>query len=461
MPDTDLLRRSLPIALILLLVAVWLGGGVTIDPSGADEVLQLLALPVLAMAAALLILDGLPSALSRVAVAVAAMVALVPALQLLPVPQGFWNSGEARLALQADLASVGVTLAPHWTLSPHGSERALWALLPALAAFLAAITLEGRARRLLLKTILVLVLVNVLFAFFQAGLPQDSALRLYRDFNAGFGGLLVNTNHMATALIIGMVIAVGLATQDWRRREETPGKPLHWARYAAAAAACLLLVPLSTSRAGMSLALPALALALLFSGAVPMHTLTTNRRVALGVVGAAVLAVIGIRAAMGWMAVDQAEEVRHALATATGEMARAHAPLGSGMGSFIEVFAQGAPDALQLVSYVNHAHNEYVQWMLAGGWLALLALLAVTGVLLVAGWRIVRLRGHGSDTRMAAVAFVAILAVLAHSVADYPLRTLTLMTTTAALAGLMFAALADARRRRPAPTTPSLPTATA
>ena len=37
--------------------------------------------------------------------------------------------------------------------------------------------------------------------------------------------------------------------------------------------------------------------------------------------------------------------------------------------------------------------------------------------------------------------------MLAHSWADYPLRTITLMTTTAALAGLMLATLQDAQSR--------------
>ena len=449
LPDLDALHRALPIALIALLVATWLGGGVTEDPTGIDELLQLLALPVLALATFVLASEGVASRLTRLAIGVALLIALVPLLQLLPIGQGLWASGPAREALQQDLAAVGVDLTPRWTLSPQGTERALWALLPALAAFLAAITLDGRGRRWLLKAILVLVLANVLFAFFQAGLPQDSALRLYQDFNAGFGGLLVNTNHMATALIIGMVIAVGLAAHEWRHRDDAPQRAHRWALYAAIATACLLLVPLSTSRAGMALALPALALALVLTGAVPLHRLGRSRRTTALLLVAAVIAVIGVRAAMGWMAVDQAEELRHAMATATRAMAIDNAPLGSGIGSFVDVFAQAAPEALQLGSYVNHAHNEYVQWVLTGGWLAVLALVLTTALLLVAGWRIIRLRGHGLDTRMAASAFVAIVTVLAHSWVDFPLRTLTLMTTTAALAGLMLAALADARRRVP------------
>jgi hypothetical protein len=49
---------------------------------------------------------------------------------------------------------------------------------------------------------------------------------------------------------------------------------------------------------------------------------------------------------------------------------------------------------------------------------------------------------------LAAGCLAAVLAVLAHSWADYPLRTLALMSTTGALAGLMLASLADVRPRR-------------
>ncbi len=68
MPDTDQLRRVLMPALGVLLMAAWLGGGVTEDPSAADEFLQLLALPVLALATAVLLLDGVEPRLQRAAI---------------------------------------------------------------------------------------------------------------------------------------------------------------------------------------------------------------------------------------------------------------------------------------------------------------------------------------------------------------------------------------------------------
>lgn len=436
-------RRLLLPATLVLLTACWLGGGVTTDDTAIDEWLQLLAIPVLLLAVAVLLHDGVPRPVGWGIVA-AVLVLLLPILQLLPFDDG--GASPARQLLRADLASAGIEATPHWSLAPFATEQGLWALLPALAAFLAAAALTGPQRRRLVQAVILLLIANVLFAFFQAGLPRDSALRLYRDFDAGFGGLLANTNHQATACIIGMVLAVGLAAEARLRARRGQTHPHRRWWYLGLAGFFLLMVPLSTSRAGMAIALPALALALLLTGALRLREIGRSRRSAMLAAGVAVLAVVGVRAAMGWMAVDQAEELRHVMAMATLRAGQAQAPLGAGIGAFVSVFAQTAPPQLQLASYVNHAHNEYAQWWLATGWAGMAVLGLVLGLLAVCGWRLVR--SEGRSTVLAAGCFAAICAVLAHSWADYPLRTLALMSTTGALAGLMLASLADARPRR-------------
>lgn len=439
MPES--LRRLLLPATLVLLTACWLGGGVTADDTAIDEWLQLLALPVLLLAVAVLLEDGVSRPVG-LGIAAAMLIMLLPILQLLPLDTG--ASGERQL-LRADLASAGVQAVPHWSLTPFATEHGLWALLPALAAFLAAAALTASQRRRLIQGVVVLLMVNVLFAFFQAGLPRDSALRLYQDFDAGFGGLLANTNHQATACIIGMVLAVGLAAEARLRALRGQAHPHRRWWYLGLASFFLLMVPLSTSRAGMAIALPALALALLLTGALRLRELGRSRRSTIFAVAIAVLAVVGVRAAMGWMAVDQAEELRHLMAAATFKAGQAQAPWGAGIGAFVPVFAQSAPPQLQLASYVNHAHNEYAQWWLATGWAGMGVLAMVLGLLAACGWWLVRSEGRGAV--LAAGCFAAICAVLAHSWADYPLRTLALMATTGALAGLMLASLADARPR--------------
>lgn len=448
MPSTEDLRRLLLPVLVVLLVAAWLGGGVTADDTSINEWMQLLALPVLALAMLVLVADVPDQRYRRWGIAAALLIVAVPLLQLLPLPAAWWGTPPARAALSGDLLQAGVAGLQHrWSLAPAETENAIWTLMPALAAFFAAMALQPDHRRRLAQVVVLLVLINVLFAFFQVGLPRDSALRLYQDFDAGFGGLLANTNHQATALIIGIALAVGLAVEAYGRaaRGETRAHQPWW--YAGLALFFLLMVPLSTSRAGMAIALPALAAALLLTGAVPLARIGRSKRVTAGAIVLSVFAVVGARTAMGWMAVDEAEELRHTLSSAALAIGNAQAPLGSGVGSFIPVFEQGAPSSLWLATYVNHAHNEYAQWWLTTGWLGMLALACVLALLLAAGWQIVRLNGRGSHAILAASCFVAVCAVLAHSWVDYPLRTTTLMTTTAALAGLMLASLDDARKR--------------
>lgn len=449
----DTARRLLLPVLLVLLVACWLGGGVTADDTSIDEWLQLLALPVLLLAVLVLVAQDSPLPV-RWGMAAVLLIAAVPALQLLPLPTSIWALPSARGALVADLAVAGVTVAPHWSLAPYATERSLWALLPALAAFLAACALPTWQRRRLLQGVVVLIACNVVFAFFQAGLPPDSPLRLYQDFSNGFGGLLVNTNHQATACIIGMALSVGLATEARLRARHGQAHPHRYGWYLALAGCFLLMVPLSTSRAGMAIALPALGLVLLMAGLVSPARILRSRRALALTLASVLLAVIGVRAGLGWMAVDEAQEQRHAMVVVAVEAGKAQAPLGSGVGSFVEVFEQAAPLQLRLANYVNHAHNEYVQWWLSTGWLGMLVLGGVLALLGMTGWRILRSRGHGAA--LAGAGFAALCAVLAHSWADYPLRTLTLMATTAAVAGVMLASVADARfagdsatRRRP------------
>lgn len=444
MPETA--GRMLLPALSLLLAACWVGGGVTADATSIDEWLQLLALPVMLLAAMAMAGERMPRPL-RWGAGLCVLVALVPALQLLPLPAQTWGMPAARHALGTDLAQAGVTIAPHWSLAPSATEQALWSLLPALAAFLSSAALPQQQRRRLLQVVVLLVGCNLLFAFFQAGLPPDSQLRLYSEFNGGFGGLFANTNHQATACIIGMTVAVGLASDARlraRRGEVHPHRPW-W--YLGLAGVFLLMVPLSTSRAGMAIALPVLALALVLTGVLRLRRIGRSKRATATALVLALVAVVGVRAAMGWMEVDQAEELRHAMASVAVSAGTTEAPLGAGVGSFVPVFAQAAPASLRMASYVNHAHNEYAQWWLEAGWLGMAVLALVLVLLAVVAWRIVH--SEGRNAALAGASLVAICAVLAHSWADYPLRTTTLMATAAALAGVMLASLADARERKP------------
>src|SRR5690606_30122722 len=105
---------------------------------------------------------------------------------------------------------------------------------------------------------------------------------------------------------------------------------------------------------------------------------------------------------------------------------------------------QDASPAFQQADRVNHAHDEYLQWWLEGGIAALAVMLAALAVLAWTGWTLLR------DVRrrpLPAACWLALAVLLLHSVVDYPLRTLSVMTAGALLAGIAVAAAAREPRQ--------------
>ena len=447
MTDTPALATRLVLpSLVLFSVLAWSAGGATVDVTSADELLEIAALAVLLLAFWTWLAKPRLNATEIGALAVAGLIALVPLLQLLPLPASAWGMPSVRTAISADLVQAGASLTSYrWSLVPLDTERALWALMPALACFLAALQLDHRQRRRMAQVVLGLVLANLAFGFFQVGLPPGSALRLYPGLGSGFSGVLINDNHQATALIIGMLMATGLYATA--RRAAREGDVPAWQRptYALSALVCLAGIIPTTSRAGMILGLVSFMAALFTTGLLPVHRVLHSRR-HLAAAGLAVgVTLLGLFGAWRWMQVDEAEENRGALARAAVELAQQHAPLGSGVGGFVNAFMQGGSPLALGGEYINHAHNEYAQWWMTGGVPAIFAVLA--GMLLLGwiGWTLLRTR-HRDPVGIAC--WLAVCVVLAHSWVDFPLRTLSLMSLTATLAGLAIAAAMRVQERR-------------
>lgn len=435
--DQATLSRVSRASLAGLLLAVWFGGGVTVDVTSTDEVLILLSLPVLALVVHAWLQTSTPAPLRRAALLAAGLVVLVPLLQ----GWGPTTGGAGRMAIAADLARAGIPSGiQHASLTPQATEHALWTLLPALACLLGAALLDHRWRRRFVQLALGLVLANLAFGFFQAGLPGSHPLRLYTN-GTGFGGVLINPNHQASALVIGMLLALGLAAEARQRSRHGENRDRQAHAWLVAAVVCFLAVSLAGSSAGMLLGIVFAAVGVPATGL--LGSLREGRRMNRWAQAAfAVCVLVGLVIASQWMDLAQTDPLRHAAARETWALGNQYLPLGSGVGSFVQTFQQAAGPLFDRGEYVNHAHNEYAQWWLEGGLLALTAGLAVFAVLGWTGLRLLRDRHH----RPVGVAcWLGVVALLLHSIVDFPLRTLSLMTLAGLLAGL---ALADAARPR-------------
>ena len=350
----------------------------------------------------------------------------------LPTSFGTWGSGRAGIA--ADLLTAGVTVGNlHASLSVLNTERSLWSLLPAAALFLGALTLPRLGAKRLLQLVLLMVLASAAFAFFQLTLPDGSPLLLYTSWGRNFGGVFVNPNHQGSALALGAVIAAALFIVE-RRHAREQGGDRYWL-YLVVCVSCVAMVPLANGSAAMLLVVVGLVAVAVLSGALDWKSLRRSRQSRLRLVGAMLLGMVVLSSAFAWQRVDADRRVFAATTIHIGEQ---FSPLGTGVGTFVPVYAQYQDLQHARSDTINHAHDEYAQWWLEGGIPALLVLAFGLAVFSWLGWQVLaRMTSHRLRA-MGAASWVSLLLLLLHSVVDFPLRTTTLMATAGLLAGLLF-----------------------
>ena len=133
---------------IVLVASLVLGGG-TRTGFLSDAVIQLLAIPLLLIAVRRL--AALPSLKGgRWALALCLAIALIPALQLVPLPPSVWTALPGRApAMEAfQLLGQGLPWMP-LSLSPRATWLSALSLLPPIAIFLATLLIGYRERRTL------------------------------------------------------------------------------------------------------------------------------------------------------------------------------------------------------------------------------------------------------------------------------------------------------------------------
>lgn len=433
--------RPLLIAACVLLVLVFITGGDSQSTNLGVMAAQLLALPVLLYA----LWRGLATQrLGRVraGIAVLVFIACIPLLQLLPLPAWLSNLSPWRVALAHDLAAAGVAHAPlRWSLDPAATERDALLLLPPIALFFAAIALGHEARRWLLWAVVGLAAFTLLLAFAQLGVPQDSFLNPFPDFAPALSGVFANKNHQSIMLAIGLILALVLGLEAWRRVRTRRAKWTPVVLCALLGFVFASVLPLVNSRAGVIIALVLIGVALLASGTVVTRRLRESHVVQAATVLTVLALAIGLFAANHWMQHDAlVEGSRWMMTRVTTKLAIANLPWGSGIGSFVPVFAQGAPAATLEPYFYNAAHDEYAQWFLTAGVLAVPAVLGALTLLVDAARRALRMPVPSRARTTALAALLGVLALLLHSAVDYPMRTPALMSIAALLAGIALAA---------------------
>ena len=418
---SDRLRLAIvPAYLLLCLLLGGSGQGIW-----ANVFLQLTGIAVIAWAFVNRRSERQQLGVRRLGVLVALALGLV-ALQLIPLPPAIWTALPGRAMISDGFALLG--LPPAWqplSLAPYDGVATALTLLPPLAILAAMIWTKPCPSRWIAVTVIAATFAGVALGALQVASsdPAASGWYFYKYSNFGMAtGFFANSNHMATLLLIAIPFVVALASAVAQGTEDVRKRHAAIAIGTGGLAVVLVGLTINGSLAGLGLA-PIVTIA---SGLLilrPRHGWVRAGAMAagalsLGLFVAVVATPLGERFESAGVA--QSISTRQEIREHSVEAIRTFGPAGSGLGTFRPVYSLFEdPNAVDL-TYINHAHNDYLELALEMG------VAGIALILLFFAWWVTAarqlLRSPAYD-QYAVAGLIASAAVLIHSAADFPLRT--------------------------------------
>ena len=392
---------------------------------------------------------GLPHA-ARGPAWVAAGLLAVGLLSLIPLPAGLFSSLGVRAEVTEGFRLIGLqppalsaSLAPPWTL------YSLLHLLPPAAMFLLVLRLPNDGRRLLPTVVLAIAGISIVLGAFQLMGGPASPARFYQVTNLTSPvGFFANANHEATLLLCALPLSAVLAGRMATRRSRS--KRSGGAIISVAIAVFILAgIAISGSSAGYGLAVPAAVASFL------IYRRTVAGGIAKGwwgalAVFALLFALAGVQGPLGKEKFEgdltSQPTSRRVLAATTVEAIEDSFPVGTGLGTFANIYRRYENPLEASRQFANHAHNDYIEIVLELGLVGGLLVLAF-----VLWWLRRSLQAWRSDLpgmRMAEPAALIIGIVLLHSLVDYPIRTSAIAAVFAVACAFLVPPPARSERRR-------------
>lgn len=393
----------------------------------------------------------------RVPLLLSILLAAWMAIQLIPLPPSMWQALPGRETTAQIDAMMGLSnLWRPLSLTPGQTWNALLGMSVIFAGLGVAARLGPDDYSQVMFTLVLLGCASALLGFWQSLSGSGSPAYLYRITNDGaMVGLFANRNHHAIFLSCVTLIAAMLLRDELMRKRNRVSIRIGLILAIILLTICTVLIG---SRSGLvsivvtfvasyAIVVTAwLAKAGHAGAARPGHRLASWRRLALllppvflALSVAVVLALSTRVTSVTRLAGEAVADDMRILAWPTIEtMIGQFWLLGSGFGSFPDVYRIFEPDALLQPSYFNHAHNDWAELIITGG--LPLSLLTLAGLIWI-GRRIAALgrrnlvKGYRGDLRLPATVILVVL--MAASLVDYPLRVPSLQIFAVFIAVLL------------------------
>lgn len=362
-------------------------------------------------------------------------------LHLIPMPNNVWSdlSGRADLVVIDRMVSVD----NNWralAIMPYDGWLALSSLATPLAVVILGVQLTKSDRQRLLWVLLGLGSSSGIVGLMQAIGSSDSALYFYKTTNNGSAvGLFANRNHAATLLACMFPMLACFALTDGSSHQ------VRVRRQWIAVSIAIIIVPLvlvTGSRSGLFAALIAIvgATMLIRKGdartQIPGNPLKRGTWVIQLAGGLAVLC-IGLatylfsraEAIERLFSGPAKSDVRGDFWIVSLDLFWKYFPWGSGSGSFVESYQIVEPTKLLNPTYLNRAHNDWIETAVTFGLLGVIFLAAAVvafSARAIVIWQ--RKDGERMSIKYARMASICIAIIALTSISDYPLRTPTMMS---------------------------------
>ncbi|QUL37319.1 O-antigen ligase [Erythrobacter sp. JK5] len=442
------LRTHVPfVALAVLLASAFLLGG-----GSRDDIVSLIALrpiAVICLGIGLYGLTGEQWRAFRLPLGMMAAIIGLILLHLIPLPPAIWQAIPGReLAIAAGEAAGGIQPWRELSLVPYRGWNAFYAMLVPAAAMVLAVQIDREDHRKLLYVLIAAAIASALWGMVQAIGGFGPGLYFYDVTNSDSPtGFFANRNHMAAMQVCILPLLALIAA-----RAKGPRMRLIQTACAAIAVLAVMMAAATGSRAGIALALVALAASWLVWNARPRHNNALRRRdqrqrwvpFAFAGFGAAMLGGFALLLTRSQSferisGTSPVEEYRFLVWETMVEFLPQYLPFGSGIGSFVEIFQVHEPSAMLGTSYWNHAHNDWLEWTLEGGIPAVLLMIVALVAFVRGAFALLSLAHTGRFGVQLGLAGAIILFVLGlWSAVDYPLRVPAL-AVVAALASVWMA----------------------
>jgi O-antigen ligase len=379
--------------------------------------------------------------------------------QLIPLPPSLWQElpGRDRIVagyalLDQPLPWLPVSLAPINT-----AASALW-LLPPAAVLLGMVKLGFFRERLIAWAITVVAGISVLIGSLQVVGGEDSPLYFYRITNFGKAtGFFANSSHEAMLLLVSIPFLTALYVHYSHRSDSQQHRSSLLVVLVMSLLTIFVGLALNASAAGLLLVVPVVAAsALAYRRRRRTRTGRRSRTARLYAVGAAVAAIAAVTAVTAFYSpaarelasneYEASAAPRAIFFSNTMKAARDHFPVGSGVGTFIQIYPSYEDPSEANRTIINHAHSDYLELLLETGLPGMVVL-----VLFLFWWasRSITIWRSDDPGAFARAATIASATVLAHSAVEFPLRSTALTAVFAACCALMAAPRARGTRRNP------------